>query len=108
MLSTSCISSRVACRRGHGETIRLQKRLYGRQNRSWPLSRASKPALIGGAFRAGQFRRDCNWLAHYETTGPEFWDQSGGQIDAFVDFLGSGATYAGVTRALKQRNPAIR
>ena len=60
------------------------------------------------AFRADQFRRDGNWLAHYETTGPEFWDQSGGQIDAFVDFLGSGGTYAGVTKALKERNAAIR
>ncbi|MDC0431685.1 pyridoxal-phosphate dependent enzyme, partial [Paracoccaceae bacterium] len=41
-------------------------------------------------------------------TGPEIYLQSGGQIDGFVDFIGSGGTYAGVTRALKQRDPDIR
>lgn len=54
-----------------------------------------------GAFRADQFNRDGNWLAHYRTTGPELWEQSGGAIDAFVDFIGSGGSYAGVTSALK-------
>lgn len=61
-----------------------------------------------GAFRADQFRRDGNWLAHHRTTGPELWEQSEGGIDAFADFLGTGGTYAGVTKALKERNPAIR
>lgn len=61
-----------------------------------------------GAFRADQFNRDGNWLAHYRTTGPELWEQSGGAIDAFVDFIGSGGSYAGVTSALKERNPAVR
>ncbi|MBA2672530.1 cysteine synthase family protein [Ramlibacter sp.] len=61
-----------------------------------------------GAFRADQFQRDGNWLAHYRGTGPELWDATQGQIDGFADFLGSGGTYAGVTKALKERNPAIR
>jgi cysteine synthase A len=61
-----------------------------------------------GAFRADQFRRDGSWRAHYETTGPELWEQSGGRVDAFVDFVGSGGTFAGVTRALKERNPGVR
>ncbi|CAD5247044.1 Cysteine synthase [Bosea sp. 62] len=61
-----------------------------------------------GAFRADQFNRDGNWLAHYQTTGPELWEQSGGTIDAFVDFIGSGGSYVGVTRALKERSPAVR
>ena len=61
-----------------------------------------------GAFRADQFNRDGAWLAHFHTTGAELWDQTGGKIDAFADFLGTGGTYAGVTRALKARNPAIR
>jgi cysteine synthase len=61
-----------------------------------------------GAFRADQFQRDGAWLAHYSTTGPEFWAQSNGEIDAFADFLGSGGTYAGVTRALKERKQSIR
>jgi cysteine synthase A len=61
-----------------------------------------------GAFRADQFHREGAWLAHYHTTGPEIWEQSGGQVDAFADFVGTGGTYAGVTRALKERNPEIR
>jgi cysteine synthase A len=71
----------------------------------------ARTAEIGrerGAFRADQFLRDGNWLSHYEGTGPEIWEQSGGHVDAFADFVGSGGTYAGVTRALKARNPAIR
>jgi cysteine synthase A len=61
-----------------------------------------------GAFRADQVRRDGNWLAHYHGTGPEIWDAANGKLDGFVDFIGTGGTYAGVTRALKQRNSAIR
>ena len=61
-----------------------------------------------GAFRADQFKRDGNWLSHYNGTGPEIWEATGGKLDAFVDFIGTGGTYAGVTRALKERNPAIR
>ncbi|PBC07768.1 cysteine synthase family protein [Mesorhizobium sp. WSM3859] len=61
-----------------------------------------------GAFRGDQFHRDGNWLAHYHGTGPEIWDASHGAVDAFVDFIGSGGTYAGVARALKERNPLIK
>jgi len=61
-----------------------------------------------GAFRADQFHRGGAWLAHYQTTGPEIWAQSGGAVDAFADFVGTGGTYAGVTKALKEHNPAIR
>lgn len=61
-----------------------------------------------GAFRADQFQRDGNWLSHYHGTGPEIWDATGGTLDGFVDFIGTGGTYAGVTRALKERNAAIR
>lgn len=60
------------------------------------------------AFRADQFHRDGNWRAHYRTTGPELWDATEGAIDGFADFLGSGGTYAGVTKALKERKPDVR
>jgi len=61
-----------------------------------------------GAFRADQFNRDGNWLAHYRTTGPEIWEASRGAVDVFLDFIGSGGTYAGVTKALKERNRLIK
>jgi cysteine synthase A len=69
---------------------------------------AAALAQARGAFRADQFKRDGNWLSHYHGTGPEIWEATGGKLDAFVDFIGTGGTYAGVTRALKERNPAIR
>jgi cysteine synthase A len=60
------------------------------------------------AFRADQFHCQGAWLAHYHGTGPELWEQSGGAIDAFADFAGTGGTYAGVTRTLKERKPEIQ
>jgi cysteine synthase A len=60
-----------------------------------------------GAFRADQFRRQGARLAHERHTGPELWAQTGGQIDAFCEFVGTGGTYAGIATALKARRPAI-
>lgn len=61
-----------------------------------------------GAFRADQFHLEGSWLAHYKTTGPEIWEATSGAIDGFVDFVGSGGTYAGVARFLKEKNASIR
>jgi len=70
--------------------------------------RTRKIAAARGAFRADQFERDGNRLAHFHHTGTELIEQSNGEIDAFADFVGSGGTLAGVTQALKAYNPAIR
>jgi cysteine synthase A len=61
-----------------------------------------------GAFRVDQFARDLNRLAHERHTGPELLRQTGGQIDAFCDFVGTGGTYAGITTALKKNRSSIR
>lgn len=61
-----------------------------------------------GAFRADQFHRAGNADAHYRTTGPELWEDSGGTITSFVDFVGSGGTYSGTVRALRDRSPSLR
>ena len=60
-----------------------------------------------GAFRADQFHHLGNPLAHYRHTGPELWRQSGGTITHFCDFAGSGGTYVGITRFLKEQDRAI-
>ncbi len=60
------------------------------------------------AFRADQFRRAGNPAAHEHMTGPELWEQSGGRIDAFCDFVGSGGTLAGTSRYLQKQNPDIK
>jgi cysteine synthase A len=61
-----------------------------------------------GAFRSHQFENHSNVAAHYTGTGPEIWDQTGGELDAFVDFVGTGGCLAGVTRFLRERKPSIR
>src|SRR3712207_747343 len=60
------------------------------------------------AILADQFYNDANPEAHYATTGPELWEQTGGRITHFVAAAGTGGTVTGVGRYLKERNPAVR
>jgi cysteine synthase A len=60
------------------------------------------------AFRADQFRLTGNFRAHYLHTGPEMLKQSGGAIDAFCDFVGTGGSFAGCAAAFKEHSPSIR
>ncbi|TGY87954.1 cysteine synthase A [Marinicauda algicola] len=57
-----------------------------------------------GAIWANQFDNVANRQAHYETTGPEIWDQLGGRLDGFICAVGSGGTLAGVSMAMKERS----
>ena len=63
---------------------------------------------IPGAISLGQFHNPANPLAHYETTGPEIYRQMDGKIDYFVAGAGSGGTFSGVMRYLKEKNPEIK
>jgi cysteine synthase B len=55
-----------------------------------------------------QYSNDANWLGHYRTTGPEIWRQTAGQVTHFVAGLGTTGTFMGITRRLKEHNPAIQ
>ncbi|MGB8476212.1 MAG: cysteine synthase family protein [Candidatus Acidiferrum sp.] len=58
-------------------------------------------------FYPDQYSNPANWQAHYRTTANEIWEQTGGSITHFVAALGTGGTFVGTTRRLKELNPAI-
>ena len=60
-----------------------------------------------GAIFADQFDNQANRAAHFRTTGPEIWEQTGGNIDGFVSAVGTGGTLAGVAMALRGRKPDV-
>jgi S-sulfo-L-cysteine synthase (O-acetyl-L-serine-dependent) len=59
-------------------------------------------------FYANQYNNPANWLAHYEGTGPEIWQQTQGAVTHFVAGLGTTGTFIGTGRYLKEQNPAIQ
>jgi cysteine synthase len=61
-----------------------------------------------GAFRADQFKREANSLAHERHTGPEIWEQSQGKVDVFLDFVGSGGSFNGAAKFLKSKKKSLR
>ena len=71
------------------------------------IAEAEKIRDETGAFLPNQFDNPANPQAHYETTGPELWQQMDGRIDAFVYGTGTGGTLTGVGRYLRERQPSV-
>jgi cysteine synthase B len=59
-------------------------------------------------FYPDQYNNDANWLAHYETTANEIWQQTEGSITHFITGLGTTGTFVGVVRRLREINPALK
>jgi cysteine synthase B len=71
-------------------------------------ARAAAAAEPERYFYPNQYHNDANWLSHYETTGPEIWEQTGGRLTHFICGMGTSGSFMGISRRLKDCNRDIR
>lgn len=103
------------------ETMSVERRnilkAYGAEIVLTPGSEGMKGAIdkaselasqLEGSFIPGQFDNPANAQAHYETTGPEIWEDTDGEVDIFVAGVGTGGTITGTGRYLKEKNPKLQ
>lgn len=105
IMPESATAERVQLMRAYGAEVILTPDAGGMEA-AIDLARAKVAG--GGYVMLDQFGNDDNWRAHYETTGPEIWAQTGGRVRAFVSAMGTTGTIMGVSRALKERDPSVR
>lgn len=92
--------------RAYGAEIVLTE---GAKGMKGAIERAQELAEeIEGAYIPGQFDNPANAQAHYETTGPEIWEDTKGRVDIFVACVGTGGTITGTGRFLKEKNAGIK
>ena len=106
-MSESASEERKRILKAYGAQIRLTPGYQGTDGaieEAYRLAREEPEKY----FLVDQFNNDANWQAHFEGTGREIWEATDGQVNVVVLTMGTTGTLMGVTRALKQFNPAIR
>ena len=97
---------RVKLMRAYGAEVVLTDGTLGMAG---AIAKAEEMAKeIDGAFIPGQFTNPSNPAAHLDTTGPEIWADTDGEVDIFVAGIGTGGTVSGIGRYLKSKNPSIK
>ncbi len=92
--------------RQYGAEIVLSE---GKKGMPGAIAKAEELAAgLPGSFIPGQFENPSNWKAHYESTGPEIWDDTDGEVDIFVAGAGTGGTVTGTGKYLKEKKPGVR
>jgi cysteine synthase A len=92
--------------KGYGAEIVLTE---GAKGMKGAIAKADELAAeTEGSFIPGQFVNPANPQIHYDTTGPEIWEDTGGQVAAFVSGVGTGGTLTGVGRFLKEKDPNVK
>lgn len=91
-----------------GAEVRMTRSDVGKGHPEYYQDVAQRIAEETGAFYVNQFANDSNPLAHETTTGPEIWQQLGGQVDAVVCGVGSGGTLTGLGRFFRKVSPATQ
>ncbi len=105
MPDTMSVERQMLLRAYGGEVVLTE----GAKGMSGAIEKAQELAEeIPGSFIPSQFENPANPQAHIDTTGPEIWEDSNGEIDFFVACAGTGGTVSGTGKYLKTRNPDIR
>ncbi len=89
------------------EVVKVKLVPFADQNHFYHTARRLAEADLKG-FWANQFENLANFRIHFSTTGPEIWEQSAGTITDFCAAMGTGGTFSGVSRFLKEKNPKIK
>jgi cystathionine beta-synthase len=102
-------AEKIALLRGYGAEVVMTPTAVAPEAPDSYYSVANRlTAEIAGAFQPNQYANQANPEAHYGTTGPELWEQTGGAIDALVVGVGTGGTITGAGRYLKERKPEVQ
>lgn len=80
----------------------------GSEGMKGSIEAAGRISAERGGVMLGQFVNPANPASHYASTGPEIWEATGGSVDVFVAGVGTGGTFTGTGRFLKERNPSVR